>query len=167
LPTAIEAGIQHRTGIPAERGPFCRYRNGTNNHGSSCFRSGTESSNSLPSSGESAANLAFGSLLRDDHCQNAMRTDAGKPSPIVTGDRVRLFRRTWGTVDGREQHVGDNGDIVSGLAGSLMICGRKRRQVLFRLHRVYAEEENEDSDDRDQTSFRWTFIGHSHPVPVD
>lgn len=32
--------------------------------------------------------------------------------PIATGDRVRLFRRTWGTVDGRASHVGDNGDIV-------------------------------------------------------
>jgi hypothetical protein len=32
--------------------------------------------------------------------------------PIATGDRVRLFRRTWGTVDGRACHVGDNGDIV-------------------------------------------------------
>jgi len=32
--------------------------------------------------------------------------------PIATGDRVRLFRRTWGMVDGRACHVGDNGDIV-------------------------------------------------------
>ena len=32
--------------------------------------------------------------------------------PIASGDRVRLFRRTWGTVDGRACHVGDNGDIV-------------------------------------------------------
>jgi hypothetical protein len=32
--------------------------------------------------------------------------------PIASGDRVRLYRRTWGTVGGRAQHVGDNGDIV-------------------------------------------------------
>ena len=32
--------------------------------------------------------------------------------PIATGDRVRLFRRTWGVVDGRACHVGDNGDII-------------------------------------------------------
>jgi TrwC relaxase/AAA domain len=32
--------------------------------------------------------------------------------PIATGDRVRLYRRTWGIVGGRAQHVGDNGDIV-------------------------------------------------------
>ena len=28
------------------------------------------------------------------------------------GDRVRLFRRTWGTVNGRGQDVGNNGDVV-------------------------------------------------------
>jgi hypothetical protein len=33
--------------------------------------------------------------------------------PIATGDRLRLFRRTWGTVDGHEQRIGDNGDIVT------------------------------------------------------
>lgn len=32
--------------------------------------------------------------------------------PIAAGDRLRLFRRTWGTVDGHEQQVGNNGDIV-------------------------------------------------------
>ena len=32
--------------------------------------------------------------------------------PMATGDRVRLFRRTWGMVNGRASHVGDNGDIV-------------------------------------------------------
>jgi hypothetical protein len=32
--------------------------------------------------------------------------------PIAAGDRLRLFRRTWGTIDRREQQVGNNGDIV-------------------------------------------------------
>jgi len=32
---------------------------------------------------------------------------------LATGDAVRLFRRTWGTVNGRERHVGDNGDVVT------------------------------------------------------
>ena len=35
---------------------------------------------------------------------------------LAAGDRVRLFRRTWGTVDGREQQVGNNGDVVEVLA---------------------------------------------------
>ncbi|HTW51861.1 MAG TPA: AAA family ATPase, partial [Stellaceae bacterium] len=38
--------------------------------------------------------------------------------PIATGDRLRLFRRTWGTVDGHLQRVGDNGDIVEVLGHS-------------------------------------------------
>ena len=37
---------------------------------------------------------------------------------LAAGDRVRLFRRTWGTVDGREQQVGNNGDVVEVLAQS-------------------------------------------------
>jgi hypothetical protein len=32
--------------------------------------------------------------------------------PLATGDRVRLFRRTWGQVDGRMKQVGNNGDVV-------------------------------------------------------
>ena len=31
---------------------------------------------------------------------------------LAVGDRVRLFRRTWGVIDGREQQVGNNGDVV-------------------------------------------------------
>jgi nucleoside-triphosphatase THEP1 len=37
---------------------------------------------------------------------------------LAHGDRVRLFRRTWGTIDGREQQVGNNGDVVTVLAQS-------------------------------------------------
>ena len=33
---------------------------------------------------------------------------------LAEGDRVRLFRRTWGRIDGREQQVGNNGDVVDG-----------------------------------------------------
>jgi hypothetical protein len=36
--------------------------------------------------------------------------------PLATGDRVRLFRRTWGEVDGRMKQVGNNGDVVEILA---------------------------------------------------
>lgn len=31
---------------------------------------------------------------------------------IAVGDRVRLFRRTWGTVNGQGRDVGNNGDVV-------------------------------------------------------
>jgi hypothetical protein len=35
---------------------------------------------------------------------------------LAEGDRVRLFRRTWGAIDGREQQVGNNGDVVTVLS---------------------------------------------------
>jgi len=31
---------------------------------------------------------------------------------LAAGDRVRLFRRTWGTANGQSQQVGNNGDVV-------------------------------------------------------
>ena len=38
---------------------------------------------------------------------------------VATGDKLRLFRRTWGTVDGKKQEVGNNGDVVEVLAHNL------------------------------------------------
>ncbi len=35
---------------------------------------------------------------------------------LAEGDRVRLFRKTWGSIDGRNQQVGNNGDVVTVLA---------------------------------------------------
>ena len=37
---------------------------------------------------------------------------------LATGDRVRLFRRTWGSVGGKEHQVGNNGDVVEILSQS-------------------------------------------------
>ena len=37
---------------------------------------------------------------------------------LATGDRVRLYRRTWGHAGGREQQVGNNGDVVEVLSQS-------------------------------------------------
>ena len=37
---------------------------------------------------------------------------------LATGDRVRLYRRTWGNTGGREQQVGNNGDVVEVLSQS-------------------------------------------------
>jgi hypothetical protein len=37
---------------------------------------------------------------------------------LAAGDRVRLYRRTWGTIDGQEQQVGNNGDVVEALGQS-------------------------------------------------
>ena len=37
---------------------------------------------------------------------------------LAAGDRVRLFRRTWGSVGGKEHQVGNNGDVVEILSQS-------------------------------------------------
>ncbi len=44
---------------------------------------------------------------------------------IATGDRLRLFRRTWGMIDGRQQQVGNNGDIME-------VLGRNAEHVTLR-----------------------------------
>ncbi|MEA2732496.1 MAG: hypothetical protein QOF70_6971 [Acetobacteraceae bacterium] len=38
---------------------------------------------------------------------------------IAAGDKLRLFRRTWGTVDGKPREIGNNGDIVEVLGQSI------------------------------------------------
>jgi hypothetical protein len=65
--------------------------------------------------------------------------------PIATGDRVRLFRRTWGTVDGRACHVGDNGDIVEVLgqtADSLRLRTKDGRVADLEWRRLCDSETN-------------------------
>jgi hypothetical protein len=38
---------------------------------------------------------------------------------IAAGDKLRLFRRTWGAVDGKKCEIGNNGDIVEVLGQSI------------------------------------------------
>ncbi len=38
---------------------------------------------------------------------------------VAAGDKLRLFRRTWGVVDGQKREVGSNGDIVEVLGQSI------------------------------------------------
>ena len=38
---------------------------------------------------------------------------------IAAGDKLRLFRRTWGAVDGKQCEIGNNGDIVEVLSQSI------------------------------------------------
>ena len=37
---------------------------------------------------------------------------------IAAGDKLRLFRRTWGEVEGKKQEIGNNGDVVEVLGQS-------------------------------------------------
>ena len=38
---------------------------------------------------------------------------------IAAGDKLRLFRRTWGSVDGKQCEIGNNGDVVEVLGQSI------------------------------------------------
>ena len=38
---------------------------------------------------------------------------------IAAGDKLRLFRRTWGAVDGKQYEIGNNGDVVEVLGQSI------------------------------------------------
>ena len=45
--------------------------------------------------------------------------------PVARGDRLRLYRKTWGTVDGRRTHLGSNGQVVE-------VVGRDRKGLQLR-----------------------------------
>jgi hypothetical protein len=56
---------------------------------------------------------ARGEIGADERVYEAVDQNGREYSlPLATGDRVRLFRRTWGDVDGRMKQVGNNGDVV-------------------------------------------------------
>jgi hypothetical protein len=56
---------------------------------------------------------ARGEIGADERVYDAVDQNGREYSlPLATGDRVRLFRRTWGEVDGRMKQVGNNGDVV-------------------------------------------------------
>jgi hypothetical protein len=60
---------------------------------------------------------ARGEIGADERVYDAVDQNGREYSlPLATGDRVRLFRRTWGEVDGRMKQVGNNGDVVEILA---------------------------------------------------
>ncbi len=60
---------------------------------------------------------ARGEIGADERVYEAVDQNGREYSlPLATGDRVRLFRRTWGEVDGRMTQVGNNGDVVEILA---------------------------------------------------
>jgi hypothetical protein len=77
---------------------------------------------------------------------------------IATGDRVRLFRRTWGTVDGQGRDVGNNGDVVEVLgqnADHLRIRNKRGEIADIEWRRL-----------QDQKSGR-VLLGFGHALTID
>ena len=78
---------------------------------------------------------------------------------LAEGDRVRLFRRTWGTVDGREQQIGNNGDVVEVLkqTGSGLRIRTKDGQVADVQWRRFARQPRPTG----------SLLGFGHALTID
>ncbi len=60
-----------------------------------------------------------GEIGIDERVYNAVdQTGREFALPLATGDRVRLYRRTWGVVGNISKEIGNNGDVVEVLAQS-------------------------------------------------
>ncbi|MDE1905045.1 MAG: relaxase domain-containing protein [Rhodospirillales bacterium] len=77
---------------------------------------------------------------------------------IATGDRVRLFRRVWGTVDGVGRDVGNNGDVLEVLdqnATHLRVRNKRGEVAEIEWRRL-----------RDEKSGR-LLLGFGHALTID
>jgi hypothetical protein len=77
---------------------------------------------------------------------------------IATGDRVRLFRRVWGTVDGVGRDVGNNGDVLEVLdqnATHLRVRNKRGEVADIEWRRL-----------RDEKSGR-LLLGFGHALTID
>jgi hypothetical protein len=77
---------------------------------------------------------------------------------LATGDAVRLFRRTWGTVNGRDRHVGDNGDVVTVVAQD-----EHRLRIRTKSGQI-ADVEWRRVEDAETSRL---FLGHGHALTID
>jgi hypothetical protein len=78
--------------------------------------------------------------------------------PIAAGDKVRLYRRTWGKIDGKGGYVGSNGDIVE------VVDHNKKGLILRAADGRTAEVDWERF--RDQKTKRY-LLGFGHAMTVD
>jgi hypothetical protein len=76
---------------------------------------------------------------------------------IATGDRLRLFRRLWGKVEGRNQEIGSNGDVVE-------VLGRTGNGLRLRTKRGVADVEWRSMAD-DATGR--LLLGFGHALTID
>jgi hypothetical protein len=73
-----------------------------------------------------------GEIGSDETTHKAVYYRGEKPEffnlPIATGDKLRLYRRTWSSIDGKGGTIGNNGDIVE-------VTGKTSRGLLLRNDR--------------------------------
>ena len=77
---------------------------------------------------------------------------------IAAGDKLRLFRRTWGTVDGKKQEIGNNGDVVEVLGQS--VTGMRLRTKDGRIAEVEWRRVADNSTGR-------LLLGFGHALTID
>lgn len=77
---------------------------------------------------------------------------------LSVGDRVRLFRKTWGTVDGEAKQVGNNGNVVTILAE--LADGLRIRTQDGEVADVKWQKLMDDKTKR-------LFLGHGHAITID
>jgi hypothetical protein len=77
---------------------------------------------------------------------------------IAAGDKLRLFRRTWGTAEGKKQEIGNNGDVVEVLGQSL--TGMRLRTKDGRIAEVEWRRVADDATGR-------LLLGFGHALTID
>ncbi|WP_034998993.1 MobF family relaxase [Beijerinckia mobilis] len=77
---------------------------------------------------------------------------------IATGDKLRLYRRTWATIDGKGGSIGDNGDIVE-------VVGRSADGFTFKdkKGRIGSVEMRRLIDPKTQR----LMLGYGHALTID
>jgi hypothetical protein len=74
---------------------------------------------------------ARGELRNDERVYDAIDQRGEQYAiPIATGDKLRLFRRTWAKIEGKGGSIGNNGDIVEvvgRMADGLILCDKDGR----------------------------------------
>jgi hypothetical protein len=111
------------------------------------------------SAGQSGSIARRGEIAAEEavHCaidQNGQSCDLS----LAAGDRVRLFRRTSGNIDGRDQQVGNNGDVIEilGQTDSVLRMRTKQGQVA----NIEWRRLREARTDR-------LFLGFGHALTID
>lgn len=77
---------------------------------------------------------------------------------LAAGDRVRLFRKTWGTVAGEAKQVGNNGNVVTVVAE--LADGLRIRTQDGEIADVKWQKLMDDKTKR-------LFLGHGHAITID
>ncbi len=77
---------------------------------------------------------------------------------LAAGDRVRLFRKTWGTVGGEAKQVGNNGNVVTVLA--VLADGLRIRTQDGEVADVKWQKLMDDKTNR-------LLLGHGHAITID